>query len=161
MSRNFGSIVRNVSSDGSGQDRRMPPALKPDYVRVDERSIADLIAFTLNNSTGLGWWDPAINQPAGDWLPFLCVDPASPPATASEIRRDAAMLAEYLNNPAAFAHDPATRQLLSRPQLALFLTFLHVREGIRAEMNALLDRHLQFYYRTCLGLAPQPAVPDE
>jgi hypothetical protein len=45
------------------------------------------------------------------------------------------------------------------PHYALYLAFLQLFEYARASANTLTQRHLDFYYRTILGLANKPAEP--
>jgi hypothetical protein len=45
------------------------------------------------------------------------------------------------------------------PHYALFLAFLQIFEYARTSSNTLTQRHLDFYYRTILGLNNQPAEP--
>lgn len=45
------------------------------------------------------------------------------------------------------------------PHYALFLSFLHLLDLSRQTGNRLTGRHLDFYYRTILGLQEKPAVP--
>jgi Baseplate J-like protein len=45
------------------------------------------------------------------------------------------------------------------PHYALFLAFLQLFEYARASGNTLTQRHLDFYYRTILGLKEKPAEP--
>ncbi len=46
------------------------------------------------------------------------------------------------------------------PQYALFLAWLELMEHAREGANRLTGRHLDFYYREVLRLAPQPAAAD-
>jgi hypothetical protein len=45
------------------------------------------------------------------------------------------------------------------PHFAAFLAFLRLRDYTRASGNRLTGHHLDFYYRTILGLAEKPAAP--
>jgi hypothetical protein len=45
------------------------------------------------------------------------------------------------------------------PHYALFLAFLQLFEHVRDSANTLTQRHLDFYYRTILGLKEKPARP--
>ncbi len=48
----------------------------------------------------------------------------------------------------------------SPPQTALYLAFDTLSETATARLNGVTGRHLDFYYRTVLRLAPRAAVPD-
>ncbi len=47
------------------------------------------------------------------------------------------------------------------PQYALFLAFLQLLERARTSGNSITQRHLDFYYRTILGLKEKPAQPSQ
>lgn len=49
------------------------------------------------------------------------------------------------------AHEPAA---------ALLLAFVQLFAVVQRRINRFTDRHVDFYYRDCLGLTPRPAVPD-
>jgi hypothetical protein len=61
--------------DGTSQGSREQAALAPEYVRVDERSYKDLLAFAQAYAKELRYYN-AENQPMGDWRAFLPDDPA-------------------------------------------------------------------------------------
>jgi hypothetical protein len=48
-----------------------------------------------------------------------------------------------------------------QPHYALFLAFLALFRSARDKLNAIGDKHLDFYYRDVLRLAPKAAKPDE
>ncbi|RPI74179.1 MAG: hypothetical protein EHM42_15685, partial [Planctomycetaceae bacterium] len=48
----------------------------------------------------------------------------------------------------------------ARPHFALFLTFLKLLSRVQGRMNDLTRRHLEYYYREVLRLAPRQAVAD-
>ena len=58
---------------GTHQKERYLPALKPDYFRVDERSIADLILFAKRYSRHIKFYNTA-NRLEENWLPFFSRD---------------------------------------------------------------------------------------
>ncbi len=47
------------------------------------------------------------------------------------------------------------------PHYALFLAFLRLFRSARDQLNGIGRRHLDFYYREVLRLAPKPAKPDQ
>jgi hypothetical protein len=46
------------------------------------------------------------------------------------------------------------------PQYSLFLTFLRLFENAQSDLNGLVKKHLDFYYKDILRLEPQEAKPD-
>ncbi|MBL8348248.1 MAG: baseplate J/gp47 family protein [Rubrivivax sp.] len=46
------------------------------------------------------------------------------------------------------------------PAAGLLLAFLHLYESVQHEINRFTDRHIDFYYRRCLGLQPRALLPD-
>src|SRR5207249_7239799 len=63
--------------DGTSQASRLQAAPAPEYVRVDERSDKDLLAFAREYAKELRYYD-ADNQPRCDWRAFLD-PPLDPP----------------------------------------------------------------------------------
>lgn len=47
------------------------------------------------------------------------------------------------------------------PHFALFLAFLHLLDHVRADINTLTQRHLDFYYRDILRLQEKPPLPGK
>ncbi|MCW9708163.1 baseplate J/gp47 family protein [Fodinibius salsisoli] len=56
--------------DGVSQKKRTPEALDPDYVKVDERTLADLLRFVNHYAELLQYYGPG-DSPQGDWQPFF------------------------------------------------------------------------------------------
>lgn len=52
---------------------------------------------------------------------------------------------------ATAAHEPA---------LGLLMAFLQLYGSVQQQINRFTGRHIDFYYRDCLGLRPQPPQPD-
>ncbi len=131
--------------DGASQAQRMPAALDPAYVALDERSIRDLLAFAQQYAQELRYVDDELNE-SGDWSAFLDGDHDE--------------MVAYLYDPEAFAEDAAKKERYSRPHLVLFLTFLHLLQHAQTQLNDFTRRHLEFYYQQALRLTPRQAVPD-
>lgn len=55
---------------GTSQAERLPAALNPDYIKVDERGPDDLLCFVQRYAALLQYYDSE-NRPAGDWRPFV------------------------------------------------------------------------------------------
>lgn len=131
--------------DGTSQSQRPSPALNPAYVSVDERSLRDLLAFARKYAEQLLFVEAETHR-KGNWSAFLAGDPDD-------------MIA-YLQNPEIFEEEPEKKALYARPHLVLFLTFLKLLQPVRAQMNQLTQRHLEFYYETALKLTKKSAIPD-
>lgn len=129
------TILQNlIARLGQSQDERHPRELAPEFVRIDERSSANLLAQARALSGKLRHYPHDPELPGGDWRGFF---PAGD---------DAALL----------ARDDGSVP----PHLGLFGAFLKLYEFPQAALNSLGDRHLDFQYRQVLGFAPRPAAAD-
>jgi len=134
-----------IQRDGTSQQQRQLPALDPSYVLVEERTPKDWLLFAKGLANELYYYD-ANNKVAGNWSAFM----------AGNIEQ----MEAYLNNPEAFDPSTAETQWLARPHMALFMTFLQLLEQVKGHMNQLTTRHLEFCYRTALGLTKKAGTPD-
>ncbi|NVB43290.1 baseplate J/gp47 family protein [Pseudenhygromyxa sp. WMMC2535] len=132
--------------DGASQARRRLPALAPDYARVDERGDAELLTFARAHARELRFYD-LDGAPTGDWRGLLETEGVS-----------LEQIVAYLDDPTSAS--PAAAQWLSRPHLAVFLTFLRLLGHAREQLNGLTARHLDYYYEQVLGLRRREASPD-
>lgn len=64
-----------VIRDGTSQEDRLLPALKPGYIHVDETRFEDLMAMAFEYAELLEYRDMG-NRPAGDWKAFFEADEA-------------------------------------------------------------------------------------
>lgn len=131
--------------DGTSQRMRRPAALDPSSARVDERSVADLIAFAREYGKELIYHD-AEDHPDGDWSGFI--DPG--------LGIDA--LARLIEDPERIAD--ARVLTACPPHVALFLSFLKLLGYAQDHLNTLTRRHLEFYYDAVLGMTRRAPVPD-
>lgn len=130
--------------DGTSQEGRVLPALDPSYVRVDERTVQDLVVFARELGRRLTYHGPD-DRPAGTFSRFVgSLDPD--------------VVADFLEHPERF--DPATSPALFRPHFVLFLAFLRLFQKAQGEMNALTQRHLDFYFRRVLRMEGKGPVAD-
>lgn len=133
--------------DGTSQAGRIQKALDPEYISVDERSIRDLLDFASKYARELRYFNEH-NEADGDWSDFL-----------GENKLDE--IVAYINDPESFLRDAEKRgAFIPRPHLILFITFLHLLQHARVQLNDLTRRHLEFYYREALRLTSQPGEPD-
>jgi hypothetical protein len=127
------SIAGTTSS--SSQPTRFPAALDSASAPLEGRTQAELAALARAFAKGLAFWRLSGQlDPNESWSKFL-------PDLSSLV--------------------PAEAQAASCPQKALFLAFLHMYEDAKIELNRVTARHLEFYYREVLGLAPRGPVPDQ
>ena len=141
--------------DGTGQDKRMPKALDPDYVSVDERSAEDLLRFVRRYAEKLRYFNE-INVPDGDWSFLFKIADNDMKEGDDEVK----IIADFMKNPQSFVNDAEKMRWLTRPHVALFLTFLHLLRHPQKQFKELTRRHLDFYYRDVLKLQEKAAVPD-
>jgi hypothetical protein len=131
--------------DGTSRAERRLTALEPDSVSVDERTVRDWLKLVRRYAEELRYWDEA-NREDGDWSGFL----------PEQLELDD--IVAFLEHPEAF--DPESHPLLHRPHFSLLLVFLELLQRATGRLNTFTRRHLDFYYRQVLRLAPEPAVPD-
>src|SRR4051812_17280758 len=84
-----------LGRDGASQSARRPAALDPSFALVDERSLADLLDFTIAYGEELFYHDET-DSPSGDFGALL--DPAMVPA-----------LVELIEAPSSLAQDRVLR----------------------------------------------------
>ncbi|MDI1478920.1 baseplate J/gp47 family protein [Polyangium sp. y55x31] len=136
-------IVQNMVSElGQSQGDREAPELEPGFVEIDERSPVEMAAFAEALSKIVRFHGlpkaggGAAIEPDRTFEPFFR-------GAAGKARR---LLAKPDGN--------------APPHLALFLSFLALREDVRALVNRLRDEHHDFHFRHVLGFEPRQAVPD-
>ena len=128
--------------DGTSQAARLSAALDPTTIGLDERSNGDLLAFARQHAEKLIYYD-ADNEPDGDWSDFFTKD-----LTDDQIL-------DFIDNP-----KPDADARLRRPHFVLFLALLRLLATARDALNGLSRRHLDYYFREVLRLAPQRPEPD-
>lgn len=131
---------------GSGTSRktRLLAALRPDYVKVEERDVVQLIRQAKSLARRLKYFGESQTEEA-DWSAFL--------------EGDEEEIAHFLEDPHAFEDSPEKYARYTRPHFALFLTFLKLLQHPQNQLNQLTERHLEFYFQQYLGLrrkTPQP-----
>ena len=127
--------------DGTSQAARVRADLDPAGIGPDERTTRDLIAFARVHAERLVYFD-AENKRAGDWSGFF-----------AGLTDD--QIVGFLDDPR-----PDADARLRRPHFVLFLAFLRLLGTARDAMNGLTRRHLDYYFRESLRLAPRPPEPD-
>ncbi|MBL8744646.1 MAG: hypothetical protein JNK04_26235, partial [Myxococcales bacterium] len=149
--RQLPESARPPQRDGVSQQRRPLPALDPGSVRLDDRTTRDLLRFTreLADNVTFVTADTALEQlrAEGTWLPFLQRDDVSIDDIVA-----------YIDDPARFTGERA--RWLGRPHFALLITFLELMRHARDQLNGVVGRHLDYYYRDVLGMTLERAVAD-
>ncbi|MBN2238795.1 MAG: hypothetical protein JW712_03395 [Dehalococcoidales bacterium] len=141
--------------DGTGQHGRMPLALDPQYVSVDERTDKDLLNYIRAYAEKLRFFDEK-NEPAGYWSSLF--DISNGTITGSD--EDLELIAACLDDPELESTSPMVKQNLSKPHIVLLLAFLYLLRHPRQQFRELTRKHLDFYYREVLKLTEKEAVPD-
>jgi hypothetical protein len=140
-------LLNNIlKSDGTNQDQRLLPALDPDFIKVDERGIKELLSFTYGLSKEINFFDLK-NQPDGDWQEFFSyfVDPVTDEILLSEDE-----IISILRSKNDFD-----------PHFGLFLAFLQLFVFAQNDINKITKNHLDFYYTKVLQFLSKPPVPDK
>lgn len=133
-----------LSTNGVNQLQRDLPALDPTYVQLDGRTKSDLINFLYQLSKQISFYD-LTNTPGGDWSPFF----------------------NFLKSPDGnmINNDEVNQLIASRndwpPHMALLMAFLSLYAIAQQDMNQLVSKHLNYYYKKVLQLNPKNAQPDQ
>ncbi len=133
-----------LSTNGVNQLQRKLPALDPNYVQLDGRTKSDLLNFLFHLSKQISFYD-LTNTPAGDWSGFFNFLTSADGTIMSEVE---------INQLLASRNDWP-------PHLALLMAFLHIYAIAQQDMNQLVSKHLNYYYKKVLQLAPRIARPDQ
>jgi hypothetical protein len=141
------SATAILRRDGTGQTQRQVPELNPDFIPIEERSLANWIGFAKQYAKELNFFNED-NQPNNTWEAFL-----------SDI--DISDLLAYIENPNAFSDNNEAVRKLSRPHFILFISFLQLLGFIKDQVNEFTKKHLDFYYYEILGLTRKGPLPDE
>ena len=140
-------LLNNIlKSDGTNQNQRLLPALDPDFIKVDERGLKDLLSFAYGLSKQIKFF-PLDNNPDGNWDSFFnyFVDPVT-----GEILLTNDEILTLLQTKSDFD-----------PSFALFVAFLQLLVFAQNDINNITKSHLDFYYKEILQLLPKPPVADK
>lgn len=133
-----------LQREGLSQFQRALAALMPDYVRVDERTITDLLTLAA-----------AYAQKAKPLFYQLDNQTTALPSEWETLMN----YERQFRNPSDVLGEMKRRQDFS-PHFALFLCFLKLFEHLQEDINQLTQKHLDFYYKEVLQLANRQPVAD-
>lgn len=135
-------IPHPLKREGTYQSERFPAALDNDYIKLDERSLIDLVKQSAEYAAFVKFRSE-LNIEDGNWQPFF-----------EEIY-------DYTHKKVKFS---TLKELESKattsPHLALFLAFLRIFNIAQENLNSLTEKHLNFYYQHILQLKPRDEVAD-
>lgn len=157
--------------DGVSKFNRQPGALDPKQLQIDDRSVADWLAFAQEYAGELVFFN-SNHQAEGNWTPLLYPNRQSfenavfaeknqtgnPEWWPSNWRKT---IENYLEDPNGFNLSEKQLDLISRPHFSLFLVFLKLLQQVQEQVNSIPQRHLDFYFQEFLQLLRKPAQPDQ
>jgi len=136
-------IPHPLKREGTYQAERFPEALDYAYIKLDERSLTDLVKQSAEYAKFLKYFNE-LNLEDGNWQAFF-----------EEIY-------DYSNKRVKFSSVGELEQKASTsPHLALFLAFLRIFNIAQENLNSLTERHLDFYYRSILQVQSRKETADK
>lgn len=120
-------------TQGTYQDDRLLESLNPSYVKLDDRSLDDLVEQLYEHASHLHFFENDPDEVKGDWRAFFS-DIINPSTQEPDMKR-----LEALEKDSALP-----------PHLALAVTFLRLFAYEQEAMNGLTAKHLDFYYEDLL-----------
>src|SRR4051812_10716344 len=119
-------LLNNIlKSDGTNQDQRLLAALNPDFIKVDERGIKEILSFTYNLSKQINYFN-SNNVVEDDWRSFFnfFVDPPTDDVvlTSEDILAIISQRRDF------------------DPHFALLLTFINLFGYLQNDINAISRR---------------------
>lgn len=133
-----------LSRKGTSQSERFPNALRKEYVKLDERTLNDLIAQTAELSKYFNFYESSLKSPDGTWADFFAE------VYDFETKKVKIQRLQELEE----------KSVLS-PHLGLFLTFLRLFQLSIENLNTISEKHLLFFYEKMLRLKPKQAISPQ
>ena len=140
-------LLNNIlKSDGTNQNQRLLNALNPDFIKVDERGLKEILSFTYNLSKQINYFS-VTDTVEGDWRNFLnfFVDP---------VAGDVVLSSETISAAISLKKD-------FDPHFALLLTFISLFNHLQNDINTITKRRLDFYLNQILQLQEKPPIADK
>ena len=132
-----------LNREGTCRSERLPQALSDGYVKIDERSLADLVRQSAEYARYVKFYNDRNVEEADGWVAFF-----------EEIY-------DYKKEQLKFSSiEDLEREASVSPHLTLFLTFLRLFGIAQDNLNSLTEKHLDFYYREILQIKSRPEIPD-
>ncbi len=132
-------------TDGTNQGQRLVTALSPDFIKVDELKLKEILTFVSKLSKEINFFNLNGSTP-GNWNSFFrYFNPDSDEISITEEE-----IISILESKSNF-----------EPHYALFLTFVKLFQFAQDDLNTITQRHLDFYYKKVLQLVTKPAVSDK
>jgi hypothetical protein len=157
--------------DGTNKFNRAPAALDPAKINIDDRAMADWLAFAQEYAAELFFYNSS-NETQGPWTPLLY-----PSKDAYEIAKSNELnqtgnpawwpanwsktIEAYMTNASEVYLNEQQKELISRPHFELFLVFLKLLKKVRVQINEISGRHLNFYFRQFLQLLNKAPKADQ
>jgi len=137
------NIPHPLKREGTYQFERFPDALNNDYVKIDERSLIDLVKQSAEYAKFVNYCNE-LNIQDGDWQEFF-----------EEVY-------DYKNKKIKFSTiEELETNASTSPHLSLFLAFLQIFNLAQENLNTLTEKHLDFYYQNILQLKPRDEQADK
>ncbi|CAM4280165.1 hypothetical protein [Pseudoalteromonas ostreae] len=135
----------NPSDVGRSQLGRHIKALSRAFFKIEPRTVEAWLKYLSVLAKQVNYIDEHILSANGTWENLL---------PEPEKLAGLAQLVEYGNA------DEQIKQLASRPDMALLLTFIDLLQHSNAQFNQFVARHLAHFYRDVLRFEPLPASAD-
>ncbi|HNW99394.1 MAG TPA: baseplate J/gp47 family protein [Bacteroidales bacterium] len=136
-------IPHPLKREGTYQSERFPDALKSDYIKLDERSLTDLVKQSAEYAKYVKYCND-LNIEDGNWQNFF-----------EEIY-------DYTTKKVKFTTiEELETKASTSPHLALFLAFLRIFNIAQENLNTLTEKHLNFYYQNILQLKLRDEEADK
>lgn len=133
------------SAKGRSQQGRTNKALSREFFLLEPRTVEQWLAYLARLAKRINYINEHTGLVDGNWQALL-PEP-----------KKLAQLATWLQEGQA---DEDIKQLASRPDLALLLTFIDLLQHSNQQFNDFVARHLDYYYHDVLHFEHKAATPD-
>ncbi|MGA1870245.1 MAG: baseplate J/gp47 family protein [bacterium] len=144
-------MTERKNRSGTSQHDKLIPALQPEYVSVEERSIVDLLRYAREYAKKLSFYNEE-NKVEGSWSSFL---------DFLDDEEEIAKFAEFAKDPDIFRDSNEEFLKYSKPHRGLFLAFLKLLTYPKGKFAELTEKNVEFFYKNVLKLEEKEEVPDQ